>query len=361
MKRDAYSWIEDLEHKSQITRLVRLCITGLCGLLLGGYLGFAYVTQWAVPVYSAYANLEWHGAEEAEIPNLANLTSSTVGDPTLLNQLERIRSAELLEPVIAKFELWSDPEFNPLLEPASQLDELKITVGLAAPRTRENEAQLVFETFQEAVDALHIPSTSLVQIVVTTQSAEKSAQLANALADAFAHTHFKLQKQQREQGLAYLHDLVLQSDVELRELGQQLAHLVEYAPVWSPEQLAARKTELELVSLDMERRKTDIATSNMRQYKDHVAKLQADIALIVEHQEKIGLMQKNIEEKAEEKAAFLGALWKTQAHFGSEKPPSTLLSAAKAPLLPSAPNPLIMVVAALLGALMCGSLATLRH
>lgn len=103
------------------------------------------------------------------------------------SQVRVIGSDNVLRRVVAKLGLDHDPEFaKPLPDPDSFVERAKDILGLAPPRGLARDPVLrAMEELASKVSVRRAERTFVIDVVVRSRGVEKSAQIANAIADAY--------------------------------------------------------------------------------------------------------------------------------------------------------------------------------
>jgi len=106
-------------------------------------------------------------------------------------QQQAIGSATVIDQVIAQLDLGADPEFNGSQGAAgigALLGELRSILSRSDPGTSARDAGRARESFYEKLRIERVGDAPVVSIAVTTQEPEKSALIANTIADVFVQS-----------------------------------------------------------------------------------------------------------------------------------------------------------------------------
>lgn len=221
--------------------LITFC--ALVAALMGGY--YAYTLS--VPKYSATTMLALQLRTE-NVVDLESVVSGVSTDSAALNtELEVIRSRGLIEQLVDKLNLLDDPEFNVILQP-----EPEFSVDKAIAKIRELVGQPISEVpspsdstvlngtvqaVREAISATNLRSTYIFNIGAKTESATKSALLANTLAELYISDQIAVKFQATENAVNWLSERVTSLEVELREKERAIKDLRARSELVSPEAL----------------------------------------------------------------------------------------------------------------------------
>ena len=117
------------------------------------------------------------------------------------SELRMLTSDVVLRPVMRRLDLATDPEFNgskryawsPVLDTIEWIKELgRRAMGLAEPP--EGDAELsILRNFQRSVRARREPQSFVIDLMVGTEQADKSARIANTIASTYLETRFTTQ------------------------------------------------------------------------------------------------------------------------------------------------------------------------
>jgi polysaccharide biosynthesis transport protein len=186
-------------------------------LFLGGILAVA--GQLIPPTYKSTASVIVDGQTPRTIAGLtpdAPFTDNTIG-----TEISILESRELFEKAVDQMNLTIDPEFNKSLKPSTydawkKLAATKLKMWLpfafnqtAAPRPNTQHFDTV-EELRSKVKFTPIPLSRVIDIVVSTGSAERSAQVANTIAQLYVDHHQELAQQIALRANAFLSDQLRQ-------------------------------------------------------------------------------------------------------------------------------------------------------
>lgn len=216
---------------------------------IGGY----YAYRVAVPMYSSNATVVLQNRQES-IVELEGVLSGLSGDQTTLNtETEVLRSRKLIKKLVHELELIKDPEFNKtLVEPNRySLGSLKrLIAGLVLPSDEQTAAsddailQATVDQVLKALSVSNIPKSYVFEITVLTSSAEKSALLANKLAELYILDQLEVKFSATEQATNWLTDRVADLKIDLEVAEAKVSAFDTRIELMSPEALEALNRQL---------------------------------------------------------------------------------------------------------------------
>lgn len=200
--------------------LVALCMC--LTVLAGGYYAFVQAT----PVYTATASVILReqqksgsglGALAAGLGGSGGMLAGLLdGQTAVPTEIEIITSRPLLEKLTHARNLLEDPEFNPTLRPPGVISRIKDVLGLSGdPPGPDAILQLTTGALGEALSVRSVSDTSIFDVTFETESAAKSAQLANELVELYIGDRIT---EQNRQNSAYVSRL----SGRVRELEEKL-------------------------------------------------------------------------------------------------------------------------------------------
>ncbi|MEW2915235.1 polysaccharide biosynthesis tyrosine autokinase [Leisingera sp. JC11] len=232
-----------------------MALATMAAIFIGGI--YAFVA--AVPLYtsSAVVMLE---TKQHSVVNLQSVVSGLSGDYAEVNsELEVLRSRGLMSKVADKLKLAEDPEFNGALAEPSALATLvrtlksgiKSLLGLHRPRVPlpEELAQQVLR--DSVVSALlgkvavqNVPNTLVFRVVVETESARKSALIADTIVDLYILNQIEVKFDATEQATTWLTARVAELKAELETAEARANEFNAGTALVSPEALQAQEVQL---------------------------------------------------------------------------------------------------------------------
>lgn len=258
----------------------------LAAMLLAGY----YAFQVAVPKYSATTTLVLQLRSE-NIVDLESVISGVSTEAAAINtELEVMRSSSLLEQLVQRLDLTSDPEFNGALQEPSgvSLDTIKafVRTRVAPPPAPDidtpaeagtDNAQLLgtIGALRSAISVSNQRNTYVFQISAKTTAPRKSALIANTLADIYIQDQIDQKFNATENAVAWLSERVVELEADLAVRQDQIKALRAETSIISEEGLLALNQQ-------------------SRDLRDRLSQTQAAMAT---QQARIGLLQDHLENR----------------------------------------------------------------
>ncbi|WP_417270728.1 GumC family protein [Celeribacter sp.] len=177
-------------------------------------LGVAYAKFVAVPIYTSTTTLaiKENGPSVIDIESVMSGVSSD--SDSLNTEIEVLKSRDLLERLSAELDLVNDPEFNPTIRPKSFIGSL--LGGDDQTYTEQEITNKIVENLGRAISASVRRSTFIISISVTTQNAEKSGKIANALAQLYREDQIRVKFETLEDAVTWLSARVVELKAELQ-------------------------------------------------------------------------------------------------------------------------------------------------
>lgn len=219
-------------------------ICALLTSLIGGYFAFSVAT----PIYTATSVVALESRQE-QVVDLESVMSGLGGDQNTINtEVEVMRSRGLHEKVVVELDLVNDPEFNDALKPPPGLSlgvvinavRTLISGPLPEPEPLSERALLddVIDEFQKKVSISNVRQSYVFKITVKTEDPEKSALIANTLANLYVLDQVETKFVATQQATTWLTDRVNQLQVELETAEAEVKDFNAKTELVSPEALA---------------------------------------------------------------------------------------------------------------------------
>lgn len=248
-------------------------------IILGGYYAFGVADS----KYASITTLTLQPRNEQLIDIEKVISGVSPNEETINTELQVIKSRALLEKLIEKIDLISDPEFNTRLrqDKSFSAGQLRRTISTVLTdlfsdspiREERDEAarrrMMMIETVDElkrAITTDYLRDTYIYHIRVTTGNPTKSERLANALADVYIQDQIDQKFIATERAITWLADRVAELSIELEEK-QDLAE--------------SMRAQLDLVNTDA----LEIANRRARSLRTQLENAQADLARLVAQRE----------------------------------------------------------------------------
>jgi capsular exopolysaccharide synthesis family protein len=221
----------------------------LACLLLSLALGAAYAYGLAVPLYRASAVVVLE-AREAQVVDLESVISGLGSDSMAVNtEVEVLQSRSLLGKVVDRLALTADPEFNHALRPATALDRIGLwlgeLLGQPAPPAPGTAAarEATIDALIAAQSVRNVAQSLVFQITVTSEGAEKSARIADAIVESYILDQLEVKFEATEQATKWLTGRLSELQVELEEAEGRVKAFRAETDLISPEMLAAMEVQ----------------------------------------------------------------------------------------------------------------------
>lgn len=227
-----------------------IILAGFIGLAVGGY--YAYVR--AVPTYTASAVLMLESGQE-QVVDFDSVVTGISGDQSSINtELQVMKARGLIEKLVLELDLTTDPEFNRFLRPpekytvanAIKFLQEQIKGPRAAPRppTERKVLDVTINRVLGAIQVSNINRTYVFRITVTTQNRNKSALIANTLAELYIFDQVDVKFKVMEQATVWLTDRVAELRIELERSENAVKEFNAETDLISVEALAALDRQL---------------------------------------------------------------------------------------------------------------------
>ncbi|MBY6140978.1 polysaccharide biosynthesis tyrosine autokinase [Leisingera daeponensis] len=232
-----------------------VALATLAAVFTGGL--YAFVA--AVPLYtsSAVVMLE---TKQQSVVDLQSVVSGLSGDYAEVNsELEVLQSRGLMGKVVDKLDLMEDPEFNgTLTEPSapavlvrSVKSGIKSLLGLQRPAAEMPEELVqqlirdsVVSTLLSKVSVHNVPNTLVFRVVAETESARKSALIADTIVDLYILNQIEVKFDATEQATTWLTGRVAELKAELEAAEAKANEFNAGTALISPEALQAQEVQL---------------------------------------------------------------------------------------------------------------------
>lgn len=270
-----------------------------------GFVSWFYASVKMPPLFTSEASIVM-ATREFRVVDIADPTEDLPKDQVTLNtELSVLTSPELLGQVTDQLDLTRDPEFNPFLlgdvsNRSTEISDLELRSAAVA-------------TLDNKIDVWNPTATLILKISVTTSSADKSALIANTLANQYVQSQLELKRRAAEEASDWL-------NVRIKEIQREIEN-----------------TEAKIRELEFDRG-SDINNTRSRVL---IQQLNDESEIL------LSLNQ-----------SFVSRLRETLAQVGLLRADSRVLSAASPDHQPSSPNVELIAAAGSLVGLFLGLLLT---
>jgi len=247
---DLLQLLTALSHSKRTIFLSFVAAIGVCVL---------YLTQVATPLYKAKSVIALESRDE-QVVELDNVLSGLGNNRMSVNtEVEVLTSRELIAKVVDELNLVEDPEFNPALREQDPwtlraivntiFDTLKdVIVGsdeeLPDTASPERVRDKVISRLQKKIDVQNVRHTFVFEIAATTWDRQKSATIANVVADLYIRDQIELKFEASVRATEWLTERVGELKVELETANNAVKSFNAGTELISPEALEALNRQL---------------------------------------------------------------------------------------------------------------------
>ena len=239
---------------------IMLC--ALLALLAGGYYAFGI----AAPVYTTTSSVALESRQE-QIVDIDSVMSGLSGDQITINtEVEVLRSRRLIGKLVDDLNLVADPEFNVTLRETSWLSlstfitlvrEKVFRQTIPSPQQSDQSIRdAVINVTLDRITVSNIRQSYVFNISVVTEDPEKSAQIANRLAELYVEDQIALKFEKTAEATEWLTERVAELQIELELSEDQLKDFSSNTDLISPEGLIGLNRQLK----DLRDRQAEMAT-----------------------------------------------------------------------------------------------------
>jgi succinoglycan biosynthesis transport protein ExoP len=196
-----------------------ILVCAACAVVLAGWYAFVQ----AVPTYRAVAQMSLQVRNEAVITIDSVLSGGNPDQSSINTQMEVLRSRELLGRLVDRLGLTGDPEFNPALaDPDLQQRAERIALYLLRqpqpePATAEAVRNIVIDRLRTAIATAARDRSYVFTISVTTRDPQKSALIANALAETYRQDQIAFKVNATQTAATWLAERIAELQIEIEE------------------------------------------------------------------------------------------------------------------------------------------------
>lgn len=263
----------------KITQTVwRRKLTVLLFASLAFLCGGVYSYRVAEPAYQATALLQFE-AQANSILNLESIVSGTSTDEVSLNtELEVIRSRELIEALVDRLDLTSDPEFNASLR-TEQAFNIRTSLGSTfrglfgmdreqAPLTEEQRAaaerRRTVDAVRGSISATSRYGTYLLNVTAVASTAKKAALLANTLGEIYIEEQFSKKFDATQKSINWMTERARELERDLRAKEDALSNFQADTDLISDDMLQSLNLQAKEFRERLERRQEDLRKAQAR-------------------------------------------------------------------------------------------------
>lgn len=266
-----------------------IALIAFLALLLGGYHAFVK----AIPVYTSSAIVALESRQD-QVVDIESVVSGLGGDQATINtEVEVLRSRGLIEDLVLDLSLLEDPEFNGLLRPDDEFSLGKVITSIktlvlgpepeAPPPSERAILDNVIDSVLRAVSVSNVRQSYVFRITVVTEGPEKSARIANRLAELYIRDQIKVKFEKTRQATVWLSDQVSKLRIELENAETELKAFSSNTDLISAEGLFALNRQLKelrerLIVLKDQIRQAEALKASLEAVKDGTPEEKAAVA-----------------------------------------------------------------------------------
>ncbi len=179
-------------------------------------LGGVYAWRVAVPLYSANAVVMLDARENSGMGLSAILGGLSTDSSTVNTEVQVLRGRTLIGRVVDELDLTTDPEFNGTLRPEGLGATLRRSIGLGSEpvvlppeEAAARERAAATSALLDQIAITNVPNSLVFQIAVTTESAAKSAQIADTIARLYIDDQMRVRFEATETAISWLSEQVI--------------------------------------------------------------------------------------------------------------------------------------------------------
>ncbi len=227
----------------------RVVLAAIAALLAG----FLYAFILATPLYTSTAVIALEAQEQRVITDIESVLSGNLGDKSSLNtETVVLTSRGLVGRLVDALDLVADPEFNatqkerPPLAPEVLIDGLaRLIAGKSPDPPSEREIRnRVIDAVIERLSVSNLRDSLAFNISFTTEDPEKSALLANTLAELYIRNQLDVKFLANERAGEFLSERAAELKQSLESQERGLSGFRDRAKLVSPEGVEARSRQL---------------------------------------------------------------------------------------------------------------------
>lgn len=189
--------------------------------VLGILLGLSYIFYGTQKAYTSRATLVLEN-RESSVVDFEDVVSNISGDKASINtEVEVMRSRELAGRIVDALRLMDDPEFNSRLRPPRQISLIALRQLIdsdytpPAPPKPHQVRDATVDALLKALKVTNIRDSYVFILEIETDSAEKSARIVNAMAEAYVDEQLDVKFQATEKATGWLSARVADLKAEL--------------------------------------------------------------------------------------------------------------------------------------------------
>ncbi len=242
--------VQVVDFAAHITRLWAgrwvLAVFALFGCLAGGI----YVSFIAKPEFRATAALVLETRSE-QVVDLDSVVGGLSKDlPALNTEVEVLKSRKLLGEVVDTLELMQDAEFNPSLSEKSFIARLKAKIKPARGTETVDDITIrnrAVTRLKKRTSVTNVPLSLVFLVDVTSDSPDKSAQIADAIAEAYVSQQISVKYEATEQAVGWLTERVSDLSLALKASENEIEVFRTHSDVLGPQSVDQLDRQLKAI------------------------------------------------------------------------------------------------------------------
>lgn len=220
----------------------RLWIVASIGIF--ALLGSLYVFAIAAPKYRATSVILLDPSGEQLLDLGAVLPSLGTDSQAINTEVEVLKSRRLLERVVNTAGLIEDPEFNPYLLPPGLKTKIKNALMGPEPQSHDKQVSMAVNAMLERMSVNNVPNTYVLQVTIETEDAQKSAKLADTVAEQYILYQMDVKFDTTRAASEWLTTRVADLKVELEQAEARVSEFSTNSEVVSIETVQALERQL---------------------------------------------------------------------------------------------------------------------
>lgn len=215
-------------------------------IVLFAALGLLYAYGIAVPKYRATSVILLDATSEQLLDLGAVLPSLGTDSEAINTEVEVLKSRRLLERVVTSANLLEDAEFNTTLLAPSLKSKIKsvLTGTPLTPATPQEQLTQTVNSMLERMSVRNVPNTYVLQVTVETEGAQKSAFLADTVAEQYILYQMDVKFEATRDASEWLTSRVADLKIELEEAEARVSNFSTNSEVVSIETVQALERQL---------------------------------------------------------------------------------------------------------------------
>jgi len=218
----------------------------LASIFVFACLGAFYALGVVTPKYRATSVILLDTSGQQLLDLSAVLPSLGTDSEAINTEVEVLKSRRLLERVVSVAHLTEDPEFNAALRPLSLKDTLKNALTGAEPKDASDQEQITaaINAVLERISVRNIPNTYILQVTMETEDAQKSATLADTIAEQYILYQMDVKFEATREASEWLTSRVADLKLELEQAEARVAEFSTNSEAVSIESVQALDRQL---------------------------------------------------------------------------------------------------------------------